>query len=81
MVVLIAHLELFHFWLDPLFLLLVIIFMWPMCSSLLQELYHELHALDRFEQDYCRKLEEVDSLHLPRKGWPSTCSSFYRSFI
>ncbi|KAL2538201.1 hypothetical protein Fot_19592 [Forsythia ovata] len=32
------------------------------------ELYHELHALDRFEQDYRRKVEEVDSLHLPRKG-------------
>ncbi|KZV39721.1 hypothetical protein F511_14188 [Dorcoceras hygrometricum] len=32
------------------------------------ELYHEMHALDRFEQDYQRKLEEVDSLHLPRKG-------------
>ncbi|KAG8377930.1 hypothetical protein BUALT_Bualt08G0084900 [Buddleja alternifolia] len=32
------------------------------------ELYHELHALDRFEQDYQRKLEEVDSLHLPRRG-------------
>lgn len=32
------------------------------------ELYHEFHALDRFEQDYQRKLEEVDSLHLPRKG-------------
>ena len=23
-----------------------------------QDLYHELHALDRFEQDYRRKLEE-----------------------
>ncbi|XP_011074996.1 uncharacterized protein LOC105159583, partial [Sesamum indicum] len=32
------------------------------------ELYHELHALDRFEQDYHRMLAEVDSLHLPRKG-------------
>ncbi|KAI3745918.1 hypothetical protein L6452_08330 [Arctium lappa] len=32
------------------------------------ELYHEYHALDRFEQDYRRKLEEVESLHLPRKG-------------
>ncbi|KAK9165174.1 hypothetical protein Scep_000365 [Stephania cephalantha] len=32
------------------------------------ELYHELHALDRFEQDYQRKLEEVESLHLPRRG-------------
>ncbi|XP_065881666.1 protein PSK SIMULATOR 2-like [Euphorbia lathyris] len=32
------------------------------------ELYHELHALDRFEQDYQQKLEEVESLHLPKKG-------------
>ncbi|CAA3021486.1 Hypothetical predicted protein [Olea europaea subsp. europaea] len=32
------------------------------------ELYHELHVLDRFEQDYRQKLEEVASLHLPRKG-------------
>ncbi|KAK6939335.1 protein of unknown function DUF668 [Dillenia turbinata] len=32
------------------------------------ELYHELHALDRFEQDYRRKLEEVESLNLPRRG-------------
>ncbi|KAK9129499.1 hypothetical protein Sjap_009986 [Stephania japonica] len=32
------------------------------------ELYHEWHALDRFEQDYQRKLDEVESLHLPRRG-------------
>ncbi|CAK9178411.1 unnamed protein product [Ilex paraguariensis] len=32
------------------------------------ELYHELHALDRFNQDYRRKMEEVESLNLPRKG-------------
>ncbi|KAL1822883.1 hypothetical protein ACET3Z_009661 [Daucus carota] len=32
------------------------------------ELYHEMHALDRFEQDYQTKVEEVESLHLPRKG-------------
>ncbi|CAA3016827.1 Hypothetical predicted protein [Olea europaea subsp. europaea] len=32
------------------------------------ELYHELHALDRFEQDYQARVEEVESLHLPRKG-------------
>ncbi|KAJ0085516.1 hypothetical protein Patl1_09537 [Pistacia atlantica] len=32
------------------------------------ELYHELNAWDRFEQDYRQKLEEVDSLNLPRKG-------------
>ncbi|KAI3797421.1 hypothetical protein L1987_32678 [Smallanthus sonchifolius] len=32
------------------------------------ELYHEYHALDRFEQDYRRKLDEVESLHLPHKG-------------
>lgn len=32
------------------------------------ELYHELHALDRFEQDFQRKREEVDDLHRPRRG-------------
>ncbi|KAI3410718.1 uncharacterized protein J3R85_018482 [Psidium guajava] len=32
------------------------------------ELYHEWQALDRFEQDYRQKLEEVESLNLPRKG-------------
>lgn len=32
------------------------------------ELYHEYNALDRFELDYRRKLEELDSLNLPRKG-------------
>ncbi|KAG5542449.1 hypothetical protein RHGRI_022101 [Rhododendron griersonianum] len=32
------------------------------------ELYHELNSLDRFEQDYRRKIEELESLHLPRKG-------------
>nr|GEV11454.1 hypothetical protein [Tanacetum cinerariifolium] len=32
------------------------------------ELYHEYHALDRFELDYRRKIEEVEALHLPRKG-------------
>ncbi|CAH2034601.1 unnamed protein product [Thlaspi arvense] len=32
------------------------------------ELYHELQALDRFEQDYRRKLAEVESLNLPRRG-------------
>ncbi|KAL4578963.1 hypothetical protein LXL04_015098 [Taraxacum kok-saghyz] len=32
------------------------------------ELYHEYHALDRFEIDFRRKVEEVESLHLSRKG-------------
>lgn len=32
------------------------------------ELYHEFNTLDRFELDYRRKLEELDSLNLPRKG-------------
>lgn len=35
---------------------------------LVQELYHEYHALGRFEQDYRRKIEEVEALHLPKKG-------------
>ncbi|XP_059460796.1 protein PSK SIMULATOR 2 [Corylus avellana] len=32
------------------------------------ELYHELNAFERFEQDYQRKLEEMESLNLPRRG-------------
>lgn len=36
---------------------------------LYQELYHEWQALDRFEQDYKRKLAEVESLNLSRRGW------------
>ncbi|KAI3724396.1 hypothetical protein L2E82_36170 [Cichorium intybus] len=32
------------------------------------ELYHEFHALDRIEQLYQRKIEEVGSPQLPRKG-------------
>ncbi|XP_016500868.1 protein PSK SIMULATOR 2 isoform X3 [Nicotiana tabacum] len=32
------------------------------------ELYHELHALDRFEQDHRRNLEEINFLKVPPKG-------------
>ncbi|KAJ7945160.1 DUF668 family protein [Quillaja saponaria] len=32
------------------------------------ELYHELHALDRFEQDYQRRLQEEDSSLSTQKG-------------
>ncbi|XP_030545283.1 protein PSK SIMULATOR 1 [Rhodamnia argentea] len=32
------------------------------------ELYHELHALDRFEQDYQRKLQEEDNPNATHKG-------------
>ncbi|KAJ4916929.1 hypothetical protein Rs2_02479 [Raphanus sativus] len=32
------------------------------------ELYHEWQALDRFEQDYKRKMAEVESLNLSRRG-------------
>nr|GMD98419.1 uncharacterized protein LOC109153034 [Ipomoea batatas] len=32
------------------------------------ELYHEFHSLDRFEQEYRKKIVELDSLSLPRKG-------------
>ncbi|AEE31268.1 unnamed protein product [Arabidopsis thaliana] len=37
-------------------------------ARITSELYHELQALDRFEQDYRRKLAEVESLNLPRRG-------------
>ncbi|KAE8716372.1 Detected protein of confused Function [Hibiscus syriacus] len=33
------------------------------------ELYHELNALDKFEQEYRRKQEEVESLNLPKSSW------------
>lgn len=36
--------------------------------SWLQELYHELHALDRFEQDYRRKLQEEDNSNATQRG-------------
>jgi hypothetical protein len=32
------------------------------------ELYHELHALDRFEQDYRRKLQEEENITAPQRG-------------
>ncbi|XP_004499279.1 protein PSK SIMULATOR 2-like isoform X2 [Cicer arietinum] len=40
-------------------------------SSLAQntaELYHELNALDRFQQDYHQKVKEMESLNLPLNG-------------
>lgn len=43
----------------------------PQMMTLVQstaELYHELHALDRFEQDYRRKLQEEDSLIAAQRG-------------
>lgn len=39
-----------------------------MVDFLLQELYHELHALDRFEQDYRRKLQEEDKGSASQRG-------------
>lgn len=35
---------------------------------LLQELYHELHALDRFEQDYRRRHQEEDNSNTTQRG-------------
>ncbi|XP_062099395.1 protein PSK SIMULATOR 2 [Humulus lupulus] len=32
------------------------------------ELYHEFNSLDRFEQDYQQKVEEVEALNLQRRG-------------
>ncbi|KAH9625940.1 hypothetical protein KSS87_020360 [Heliosperma pusillum] len=37
-------------------------------ESRMQELYHELHALDRFEQDYRRKLQEEDNPSTAQRG-------------
>lgn len=44
------------------------------CSQLLktvlflQVLYHELHTLDRLEQDYLRKAQEEAALNVTRSG-------------
>lgn len=35
-----------------------------------QELYHELHALDRFDQDYKRKLQEEENSTPAQRGKP-----------
>ncbi|XP_077231457.1 protein PSK SIMULATOR 2-like isoform X2 [Tasmannia lanceolata] len=37
-------------------------------AQLTSELYHELNALDRFEQDYRRKVQEEESLQVTRRG-------------
>lgn len=42
----------------------------------LQELYHELHALDRFEQDYRRKLQEEDNSNAAQRGKLGLVSKF-----
>lgn len=34
----------------------------------LQVLYHELHTLDRLEQDYLRKAQEEAALNVTRNG-------------
>lgn len=33
-----------------------------------QDLYHELHALDRFEQDYQRKIQEEENPSTAQRG-------------
>lgn len=37
-------------------------------QTLFQELYHESHALDRFEQDYKRKLQEEENPSTAQRG-------------
>nr|GMD97491.1 uncharacterized protein LOC109153034 [Ipomoea batatas] len=41
------------------------------------ELYHEFHSLDRFEQEYRKKIVELDSLSLPRKGLLQIIENYY----
>lgn len=38
------------------------------CVQYTAELYHEMHALDRFEQDYQRKLHEEDGSSVAQRG-------------
>ncbi|WVZ68000.1 hypothetical protein U9M48_016997 [Paspalum notatum var. saurae] len=44
---------------------------WKQCPVMIfayQELYHEMHALDRFEQDYHRKQQEEDGSSAVQRG-------------
>jgi hypothetical protein len=38
------------------------------CVQCTAELYHEMHALDRFEQDYQRKQQEEDGSSVHQRG-------------
>jgi len=38
-----------------------------------QELYHELHALDRFAQDYQHKRDEEDNSSAAQSGKNNSC--------
>jgi len=38
------------------------------CVQFTAELYHEMHALDRFEQDYQRKHQEEDGSSVVQRG-------------
>lgn len=47
-----------------------------------QELYHELHALDRFEQDYNRKQQEDENQNASQRGsFFSLPSMTFNNFI
>ena len=47
-----------------------------------QELYHELHALDRFEQDYQRKREEEDNSSATHSGnWGVPPLTLYATLV
>ena len=47
-----------------------------------QELYHEMHALDRFEQDYSRKQQEDENPNAGQRGsFFSLPSMTFNNFI
>lgn len=46
----------------------------------LQELYHEMHALDRFEQDFQRKFHEEESVPAARRGTARLMTFFLKNF-
>ncbi|GMN51938.1 hypothetical protein TIFTF001_021077 [Ficus carica] len=46
----------------------IILWLWKTSEKRFLELYHELHALDRFEQDYRRKHQEEDTSNPTQRG-------------
>jgi hypothetical protein len=42
-----------------------------------QDLYHELHALDRFEQEYCSRINGKGHTDRIEKGWFPICNTVF----
>jgi len=51
------------------------------CVQFTAELYHEMHALDRFEQDYQRKHQEEDGSSVVPRGQSNLYDNIMESSV